>query len=323
MSVTTVLIPVPEQIAEALVAGGPQAATAASSLIAEAIPLRRLVSSVDAIREELHACLFPRWKAGRPPAAAWLKAVISLFRRQRPLLDADGYDPFVHLFGRSLPIDGPTPRDVATALRSLLADPPERGLATIAATIERLDRRAAEILRQQELVQGSARLEEQLKAMAQEVAVAEDSHSALQRSVGRLALLLSLTQPLWRLDGQSLPALLSAVGMEEPPGSPAPLYEELAAARPVLGPLLTELLPTLVAHEGTGAFLSSSDVTRCLGAIRLRRTTVMTNAADAAAPLIVLRHLRLLEEALSYCELTGMGLLEAAGVESAPALASD
>ena len=322
MSVTTVLIPVPEQVAETLVAGGPLTTAATASLIEEATPLRRLVATVDAVREELHACLYHHWAAGRPPSAAWLRAVVGLFRRRHPILDTQGYDPFVHLFGRSLPIDGPSPRHVAESLRALLSEPPERGLATLADMIGQLDRRAAAVLRQQCVALPSATLSGQLSRLASAVAVDADVESSLNRSIEQLARLLSLTQPLWRLDGHTLPSILSAVGIEEQPGSPAPLYEELSLEQPALAPCMAALDSDLITHEGTGAFLSSSDVTRCLGAIRLRRATVMANAARAATPLITLRHLRLLEEALCYCELTGKGLLETSGLEETSASAT-
>jgi hypothetical protein len=312
VSVTTVLVPVLEPEAEGLFENGD-----AAGLRTRARRLRARVARVDAIREELHDLLFPRWKAAntaRPPLPLRL---IQALRKAKPAEASAGYDPFVHLFGRSLPVDGASPKAVVEALVKVLAQDDAVADETLAAHLTALDPRAGERLRQQPRPAVDEALDPAIDRELAKIRTAMSAQPpALRAALDAVVRLSAWSFPVWRLDGEMLPDLLRAVGIGVTPGRARGLFETVADARPELVPLLDTLPARLPDFAGTGSFLTSGEVKVLAGALRLQRGVIARNAADSGEnATLVMRHMRLLEEAVLFCEAEGLGLAEAAGVE--------
>jgi hypothetical protein len=314
--VTTLLVPVLEGEAEAMVEGGAAAKDALVPLVARARRWRARVAWVDAVRDELHELLWPLWSAAERPADGPLARVLRLFRKPRPAEPSTGYDPFVQLFGRSLPLDAPTPREVAALLCAVDRLDDAGFDAALLDQLGKLDPRAAQLLAHAPRPGVPEGLGLAIEAAASDVAAAAaDPSRPLGDAVAGIARLSAWSQPLWRLDGDGLGEVLSALGVEVVVGPARALFELAVEAHPELEDRRARLPAALPGFEGAGGYLTSADVQLVAGALRLRRGQLAKNAAAAEHPALLMRHGRLLEEAVLYCEAEGLGLLEAAGVE--------
>jgi hypothetical protein len=304
-----------EPEAELLVGPAPAATAAIAALTERAKTLRSQVAAVDAVREDLHGLLYARWEQGRqkrrlPPL---LRALLRKVRpEEAPLLPA-GYDPLVHLFGRSLPVAAPSPRAVADHLREVLVLRGDAYREALMADLRALDGNA-----------GSTRLPDTRSPPELEAAI----QSEWQRVVDALAearavvawdalvRLSAWSRPIWRLDGELLGQLLEELGLTVRPDRATVLFEELADERPELQSAL-ELLPSkLLGFTGAGGYLSSTSVKLLAGSLRMSGARLLQNAGrNADDTEVTLRHLRLLSEAVFFCEEEGLGLAEATGVE--------
>jgi hypothetical protein len=291
VSATTVLVPLSESEAEQLLGPEPDAGTAIGALIDRARTLRSQVAVVDAVREELHDLLYARWEEGRrkSPLPPLLRALLRKVRPEEPPSLPTGYDPFVHLFGRSLPVGGPNPRAVADRLREVLALRGDAFLTALATDLRSLDPRAADV---------------PLAGKEPPADLEEAIQSEWQKETTALA------------QGELLGPLLDTLGLTVRPDRATVLFEELAEARRELQPALEQLPNKLPGFAGAGGYLSSTGVKLLAGSLRMSGTRLLQNAGrnadDAEATL---RHLRLLSEAVFYCEEEELGLAEGSGVE--------
>lgn len=316
MSVTTVLVPVLEPEAEALFEGGEAAARALAGLVDRARPLRARVARVDAMREELHDLLYPRWQGGHKRPGQAFSRILSAFRKVAPATASTGYDPFVQLFGRSLPVEAATPRQVAEALVQLVAADETTFEATLGAQLDTLDARAGERYRREPRHPPPAKLEEAVAAEGALIAASLQAPSTLRPALDAVARLSAWSRPVWRLDGEMLPDLLRTLGIGVVAGRASGLFETAFEARPELAAVAGTLPVRLADFSTAGTWLSSGDVKLLAGALRLQRLSIAKNAAESGENAeLAMRHARLLEEAALFCEAEGFGLLEAAGVE--------
>lgn len=317
MSATTVLVPLSEPEGEALLAGGDARREVLDEIRSRALLLRARVARIDAIREDLHALLFPKWEAAARGPSSFFSTIAGLLRPKQPPRAARGYDPFVHLFGRSLPVTGADPRAESKRLSELerLAGPAyDTALAT---DLRSLDPRAAELFLATSEPAPAADLD---TVIAREVSLLDTALAATppdpRQALDAVVRLSAWSRPVWRFDGEMLPSLIQSLGIGVDAGSAAPLFEELAADRPEVAPTLVSLPKALPDFAGPGSFLTSTDVRMLAGALRLQRAVVLHNALSSGeAREIVLRHARLLEEAVFYCEEGSLALAEASGVE--------
>ena len=311
MSVTTVLVPVLEPEAEALFEGEP-----APELASRARTLRPRVARVDAVRDELHELLFPRWAEARAKPPNAVRRLASLFRRDQSAPASEGYDPFVQLFGRSLPLDGP-PRTVVEALARALQADDDAFTEVVASHLRGLDARAEKLFRDAPTPPPPDELDAAIaletKAIATALAASPPELGAALDAVARLS---AWSWPVWRLDGQMLPDLLRTLGIGVVSGRATALFEPLAETRPAITAALPSLPERLPDFARAGSFLTSAEVRLVAGALRLRRGLIAKNVADSGeSAALVMRDARLLEEAVLFCEARSLALLEAAGVE--------
>ncbi|MFM2151959.1 MAG: hypothetical protein RL199_394 [Pseudomonadota bacterium] len=307
MGVTTVLVPVDEAEVEAWLEGGP-----VEEAVSRTARLRRRVARVDAVREELHALLFPHWAGAARPrwsVGRWVAAL----RRPGSASASTGWDPFVHLFGRSLPVTGADARAVAATLAGLVdLDDDDACALRLEASLSAVDARAGAVWRSAPAfreVEGVARrIECQRKKLACAVS-AED----LAATLPPLARLVAWSRPVWRFDGHALGELLAIAGIGVPPEAPSALLEE----RFGIDAVASAALPSgLGDFTGTGGYLTGSGVKLLAGALRLGRMAIAKRIGASGEPAaIAMRHLRLLEEAVVFCEAKGYGLWETAGLE--------
>jgi len=319
MSVTTLLIPIAAQEAEALLEGGAAGQAATAEMTARAATLRGRIAAVDAVRDELHDRLFASWPGARPvpPTAAVLNALLRKLRPPPPTALPTGYDPFVHLFGRSLPVDGRTPKEVAERLHRILKLDDAAFRVELAQDVRGLDAAAGERIRAS---LASLQPVDLAPAVSAEVArlqsaVARDPPD-LTAALDSLVRLGAWSHPLWRLDGEMLPDLFETLGLTVKPEAAAPLFEELAFTRPEVQAAIESLPSTLARFAGAGSYLSGTAVKVLSGSLRLNGGRLIENAVrNSGDPPLTLRHLRLLMEAAFFCEAEDLGLAEAAGVE--------
>lgn len=317
MSATTVLVPLLEREGEALVEGGEARGVALDAIVARAGLLRPRVARVDAIREELHGLLFAQWPEGRERPVPYLLKVLRSLRPPRPVVRTFGYDPFVQLFGRSLPIEAPSPKAVAERLARLLTLDAAEFEAQLTADLRGLDPAAGALFSASTAPPPPEGLDASIRAQARTIEETLASPSPSLRTALKAVVRLSAwSQPVWRFDGEMLPDLLRTLGIELAASGARELFEGLVERRPGLEPLLKKLPARLEDFAGVGAFLTSTDVRVLAGALRLQRQRIAQNARDNSENMrLALRHLRLLEEAVFFCEAQGLALAEAAGVE--------
>jgi hypothetical protein len=316
VSVTTVLVPVSEGEAEALVSGsGREAAIEAIEAI-EAIGrrasvLRARVARVDALRDELHLLLFEKWSAARSREGA-ITRFLKAFQKKRPAQAATGYDPFVQLFGRSLPVAGDAPRAVAARLSALLAMDEAAFESELAADLATFDVRAGALFRASPQAP-SPETTQHITHEAKKLASALAPEGPLAPALDALVRLSAWSRPVWRLDGETLGGLLQELGIGIAPSRGGVLFEEVIA---VSTERLEALPQGLSGFSGAGAVLTSAQVQSLAAAFRMQRGRLSHNAAAAEDDArIVMRHARLLEEATLFAEAEGLALAEAAGIE--------
>lgn len=314
MSATAVLVPVLEPEAEALVSGGDAAREALQSLTVRGERLRARVAAVDAIREELHLLLFPRWQGPNEKPPGFFAALLSYFQTRQPARRSQGYDPFVHLFGRSLPVAAPDSALVAKRLADLLALEDDAFLEALGKELALLDPAATKLRADASLppVPLSEAVEQQATVLSEAMAAAPPAFKQALDTVVRLS---AWTQPVWRFDGEFLPDLLRTLGIGVEIERAVELFEPLVDEHPAWAQELTKLPVSLGSFDGAGAWLSSTQVKVVAGTLRLQRGRLADNASLTRNPALVMRHLRLLEEAIFFCEANGLALCEASGVE--------
>ena len=314
MSVTTVLVPVDEAEAEALLNGGTVADEALSGLQTRAVRLRRRIARVDSIREQLHELLFSRWAGAQAKPESPLAPLVRLFRKAPPPRVSNGYDPFVHIFGRSLPVVGATSKEVAERVTVVVAADETAFEAELAKDLRSLDSAAADLFRN--APRSAVDVDDPITAQATCIADALREPPQLVAALDAIVRLNAWSQPVWRLDGEMLPSLLRTLGIGVIAGSALPLFAELIEARADLAQASEKLPKGLNNFAGAGAFLTSVDVKMVAGALRMSRGRVAKNASEGdEGSEITLRHLRLLEEAIFFAEAQNFALAEAAGVE--------
>lgn len=305
-----------EPEAEGLLAGD---ASVRGALQARARTLRARVARVDAVREELHLALFHRWAAGQARAPTMLDTLRGMIRRKlnggaTPRPEPGGYDPFVHLFGRSLPAAGRTGKEVAARIRTLLAADDATFTAGIAADLASVDPVARPLWEGAPVVEAPPELAGRIDSEADRVHASLAGES-LRPALDGLARLSAWSWPVWRLDGEMLPPLLRTLGLTVQAGRADALFAE--RLDPETLEIKARTLPRgLGDFSGAGAFLSSTEVKSLAGSLRLYRARLAENLrASGEAEALLQRHLRLLEEAVLFCEAEDLALCEAAGVE--------
>lgn len=318
MSATTILVPISEPEARTLLAGGTAGEAAVSAITERAATLRSRVAVVDAVREELHNLLFERWadaRAEKPPSL--LARLTARWRPAEPPRLPTGYDPLVHLFGRSLPAGGADARGVAERIRSLVAMDNAAFREAIAADLGAFDPRAPAVFEQAftrvtNPGVGSAMKNEALaveRALGREPPDAKGAYDAVVR-------LAAWSRPIWRLDGEMLGALMQAAALPIKPERAGVLFDEAGRERPALAAAVEKLPEGLPSFSGAGGYLSAAAVKLCAPSLRGGAGKAAQSAASSADdPPATLRNLRLLAEAILYCEAENLGLAEAAGVE--------
>lgn len=314
MSATAVLVPILEPEAEALLDGDAHAII--SELRARAALLRRRIARVDTIREELHALLFSKWEKSLPKHPGMFAALSSLWKKPEPAQSSKGYDPFVHLFGRSLPVAAPDSKLVADRLTKLLSLEEDAFVESLGAELALLDPKARTLWSETRPLDAPPALEgaitEELTALERAMRSEPPKPAAALDAIVKLS---AWSRPVWRFDGDMLPDLLRTLGIGVELSPAVELFEARADESPALEAALKTLPMSLGSFAGAGAWLSSSQVKLVGGALRLQRGRLATNAAQSENPTIVMRHVRLLEEAVFFCEENGFALSEAAGVE--------
>jgi hypothetical protein len=223
-----------------------------------------------------------------------------------------GYDPFVHIFGRSLPVNGATSKDVTERLTKVLAMDAAALSAAIAEDLRSLDVRAPALFES-----ATAPTLTDLRPRLEALVEAASNVANVRSAYNAIVTLAAWSQPVWRLDGELLRDLVRTVGITVLPARPDALFAELKEQQPGVEAQLKSL-PTVI--EGfvasAGSYWSSLDVKSVAGSLRLHRSTLAKNAVENAEDeIMTLRNLRLLEEAVFYCEAENLGLAEAAGVE--------
>lgn len=305
------LVPVLEPEAEALLRG-----EAPPALLERARRLRDRVARVDAVREDLHAALFEHWTAAQARAPTLLDTLRRVLRRGAPARPAPGgYDPFVQLFGRSLPVAGDTGRDVAARLTALLGADDATFSAEIAADLASFDPKARPIFESAAPPGPPPELDARLAAEGARARAALEEGGSLAPALDALVRPSAWSWPVWRLDGEMLPSLLKTLGVTVHAGRADALFAE-ALTPEALENRAGTLPRGLGDFRGAGAFLSSSDVKSLAGSLRLYRARIAENVrASGEAEALLQRHQRLLEEAVLFCEAHDLALCEAAGVE--------
>lgn len=309
MSATTILVPVDETEARSLVHA--RSSALVDALVQRTHALRRAVGRVDAVREELHALLFPKWEQlnERPPGL-WA-SLVGWLKRSPGATPSRGYDPFIHLFGRSLPIASGEPSVVARDLGKIV-EFDERALDAALG-----DELATLSPATRELWSAARSKGENIRPSIEQELVALDGAlktepADFRRALVAIARLSAWSRPVWRFDGEMLSTLLQTLEIGFDPQTARALFE------PVPERFERELgrLPrTLESFRGTGVWLSSAQVKLLGASLRGGKRRLTETAARAAHPHVVLRHLRLLEEAVYFCETSNLALCEAAGVE--------
>lgn len=318
MSVTTVLVPVLEPEIEGLFEGGAAREDAQNAIVARASVLRPRVSWVDSVREDLHALLFPLFEesSGKPPGL--LQRLKSRFLPNPAIAPSTGYDPFVQLFGRSLPVGGSSPLEVAQVLQRVMGMEEERFRSALTSDLAALDPRTRDVLANARVDASSPReIAEAVNQQVRDIDRALRSSTPAVREVLDAAVRLSAwSWPVWRFDGEMLPDLLAKLNTTVKPQRASGLFDPLVDERPELAELLETLPKMLAGFDGAGSFLPSGSVKILARSLKLYARKVAENVARTGeSPVILMRNLRLLEEALLFCEAEGLALCEASGVE--------
>jgi len=306
VSVTCVLVPVPHAEAEALVVGD---SSAWERLTARASTFRPRVARVDAIREELHTLLFPRWQGARPPSV--VDRLRAFFRqRPEPTIDFAAYDPYVHLFGRSLPLRARSASSHAERLAAAVAANEDAFASALAADLASLDPRAAELFARTPVP--TIDVIPRIDRLRRRVAACVSGSESLKPAWDAVVRALAISGPVWRFDGEQLGDLLHTLGVGTEIGDASSLLRDAGLPET----RLTDLPKALGDFVGAGGFLSAGLAMTLGASLKLNRRRILANVrADGDAEAITLRHARLLEEALATCTHAGAGLAEAAGVE--------
>jgi hypothetical protein len=307
VSVTTVLVPVDEAEVERVLAGG-----GVGDIAVRAARLRRRVARVDAVREEMHALLFRYWSGAIRPRWS-VERWITALRAPGAATPSTGWDPFVHLFGRSLPVVGPDSRAVASTLADIVALEEDEAFSDrLAASLASLDEQAGSVWRGAPAFIDIETIAPRVEGQRARIVAAAASHELVD-SLAPLARLSAWSQPVWRFDGHQLCELLALAGIGVTPEPPTALFEERFGVDAVEA---TSFPARLGDFAGTGGYLTSSAVQLLAGALRLGRTAIARQVGASGEPTqIAMRHLRLLEEAVLFCESRGLGLWETAGLE--------
>lgn len=322
MSVTTVLVPVLEPEVESLFEGGAGSDEARAAIVARASVLRPRVAWVDSVREDLHTLLFPLFElsGGRRPGL--LQRLKSRFLPNPAVAPSTGYDPFVQLFGRSLPVGGSSSLEVAQALQQVMGMEDERFRSVLTSDLAALDPRVRDVLSNARLdatslSEASSEIADAVHQQVREVGRALQSGTPDLRGALDAAIRLSAwSWPVWRLDGEMLPDLLTKLNTTVKPQRATGLFDPLVDERPELAELLETLPKRLAGFDSAGSFLPSDSVKILARSLKLYARKVAENvAASRESPVILMRQLRLLEEALLFCEAEGLALCEASGVE--------
>jgi hypothetical protein len=316
VSVTTVLVPLLEVEVHALLLG-----RAPEEMIDRANRVRRRVQAVDASREELHVLLYPLWERGlaaRRPSGP--RGPISLLTRlvtpRRPPPAPPAYDPYVQVFGRSLPVAGDTPRAVADRLTELMGKDDPTFEQSFTEDLRRLDARATDVVaRHRPGAVGGVAL-----AVAAEVGLLRQCLDAdpprLSDAWTAIVSLQAWSWPVWRLDGDMIGQLLEALGIAIRPEPPRSVFEPWLQSRGLPDTALAGLPGKLPSFRAAGGYFPAAQVKALAGSIGVQSSRLAQNALrNADDPDAALRNLRLLSEAAFYCERNGLGLAEAAGLE--------
>ena len=179
-------------------------------------------------------------------------------------------------------------------------------VTALAADLRTLDARAAERYAAATPPPIPADLPAQLERQRAAASIPTD----LRAAYNAIVTLSAWSWPIWRLDGEMLPDLARTVGITVKPGRPFALFEDHPASA-------LESFPTKLGDFSSAAtYWSSNEVKSVAGSLRLYRSTLAKNVVDNADDEITtMRNLRLLEEAVFFCEAESLGLAEAAGVE--------
>lgn len=318
MSATAILVPVLESEAKALIAPGGPSTDAQRHLLERAQTLRERVARVDAVREELHDLFFGKWKGLSERSPGFFASLGSYFRTRQPAAPSKGYDPFIHLFGRSLPIAAPDSAGVAQRLSKLLAVDDADFDESLGSELALLDP-GARALWNSAPVNAAANVRVVPDAIATELAALTDaltgSSQNFAQALNIIVRLSAWSQPVWRFDGEMLPGLVRTLDLNIEWENASELFADTVAPTPQRDRALSRLPKSLDSFDGAGAWLSSTQVKFVANALRIQRRKLADNASYAQTPVLVMRHLRLLEEAVFFCEANGLALSEAAGVE--------
>jgi hypothetical protein len=304
VSVTTVLVPVSTAEVDALERGD-----AVPALTERARLLRGRVAQVDAVREDLHSQLYDAWEQAQEAAAPRGGLLAAIGRKIKPPIVEHrlpvGYDPYVQLFGRSLPLADDSPVTIAERIPKVLA---LDGTAFTASMIEELGRLGATDVAIP-AASAPADLEAAIEAQQRQLHAALAAR-ALRSAWDALLRLCAWSQPIWRLDGELLMPLLIASAVATKPEPATALFPNLSAAQ------VSETLPGAIpSFSGGGGYFTPAAVKELAAALRFQSRIVQAARKAADDSDIALRNLRLLSEAAFYCEREGLGLAEAAGVE--------
>lgn len=317
MSATAVLVPVLESEVKALVAPGGPSADAQGRLLERARTLRERVARVDAVREELHDLFFPKWKGPNERPPGFMSSLTSYFRKHEPAAVSKGYDPFVHLFGRSLPVAAPDSPSVAQRLSKLLTMDDASFQESLGSELALLDPSARALWTNAPRAASEApfvptAVSAQMAALSHALRKSPPDFTQALDIVVRLS---AWSRPIWRFDGEMLPDLVRTLDLNVEWENASDLFTGVFDPTPQRDRALSRLPKALDSFDGAGAWLSSTQVKFVANALRIQKRRLADTASYAQTPALVMRHMRLLEEAVFFCEANGLALSEAAGVE--------
>lgn len=307
MSATTVLVPVSEDEVRRLLTG-----QRVEALGPRARLLRSRVAQVDAVREDVHSALYEGWENEQAAALPRPGLLAALGRRIKPPpVDGrlpTGYDPYIHIFGRSLPVAADAPVAVAERLAKLLAMDDAAFATAINDDLRQLGAGAFTVSAQAKPVEVEASLLQQLGALATALQAQPPQVRAAWDAVLRIS---AWSRPVWRLDGDLLSPFLTLLAVGTKPEPATELFK--ASGLDLAG---AQALPAAIpSFSGGGGYFSVVAVKALAAALRFQSRLVQTAQKTSDDPEVALRNLRLLSEAAFYCEREGLGLAEAAGVE--------
>jgi hypothetical protein len=227
-----------------------------------------------------------------------------------------GYDPDVQLFGRSLPAAGATPAEAARRVSDLLAMDDGAFALAMGEDLATFDPAARDLWRNS-VHDKPLELE---PAFRSEVASAGSALTAeppqLRAAWDAVVRLSAWVWPVWRIDGEMVNELLDTVGLTVKAEAPRPLFESFGTGRTSVAAALASLPGKLPSFSSAGACWTASSLKLLAGSLRLQSGRILQNVSrNADDPVATLRNIRLLSEAVFYCERAELGLAEAAGVE--------